>query len=398
MKRMKDLRWGIEILIRAFAVLEIIWIGNLVILKTSLVASTSLLIFTATLLCIPLIQKLQQKWPLVYHVIGMGILVAGIWTVTGFSLFLGCVLVVVAIFGSFPQAPYGRLLLLYPMAYYLAGYLLNAVPIRLMALLLALLMVISHQLMTWLTEMTAAQTLSKAVIGRSNGGLLAISHKQLLLMLGGLAVVGLTFVALLAWLQPFDTFVYTSKEMSPSKETIQSQAPIVDHTPNPSHSLESMIGKSEPNQLLVKFWALLEQILKVLLVLAGLLLFFYIGFQMLHYLRLKRQPEKVEELPETADFVLLDRKASNKTPRFTIFGDYNQQVRQRFKKEIRQQTSVSATPRELATALADNHYTQLLLTLYEKARYDEKAVTKEEWQALKAAKKENCKAKSSNTD
>ena len=63
-------------------------------------------------------------------------------------------------------------------------------------------------------------------------------------------------------------------------------------------------------------------------------------------------------------------------------------MRQRFKKEIRP-SQYSATPRDLMTSLEETPYRKRLLTLYEKARYDEKKVTKEEWQALKTLKKES---------
>ncbi|HIX70542.1 MAG TPA: hypothetical protein IAA27_07445 [Candidatus Enterococcus stercoravium] len=388
MKQMRRLHWVLELLIRALSVLETIWIGQLVVLKTAPSVTTALLLLITALLSLPLIQKLRQKWPLFYHVIAMGILGMAIWAATGFSLFLGCLLLVIALFGSLPSFTASWALFLYPLVCYLAGFLLNAISLRLLALLIVLLLLMNRQLLTWLKEVTDAQTLSKAVSGHGNRGFLTISRKQLLLMLGGLAITGLTFVAILAWLQPFGTFSYSPKEGPLPQVTKQSQAPMPIDSPDPAKMMEKIVGKSEPNQLLVAFWEIFEQILKLLLLLAAILLLLTIGFQMIHYLKAKRPVPETEELPELADFVLLDQKKVNRRPPSLFFGDYNHRVRQRFKKEIRP-SQYSATPRDLMTSLEETPYRKRLLTLYEKARYDEKKVTKEEWQALKTLKKES---------
>ena len=385
MTAIKRVKSGLDMLFRSLLVLELFWIVWLAVMKSPLTLQWSLMIVLGSLLGVPLINRLQRKWPPVYQLFALLLLFSGIWSLSGFSISLAGFLILIGVLGSIPQESYSRLMVFCPLALYTMGYFQNSTQQRLLALLMVVVILVILLLQAYLKETAAALDLSKALDGTSQGSFLLISRQQLRLLVTTVTTLGSLLLGLMAWLQPFGTFVSRQKEVTPLEQTAASNSGQVFQPQPGGFDTDQLAAGHKPNQLLLQVWAFLETGMKLILLIAVVLILLFTLYRMLRYLKMKQPVIQEEDPPAEADFILLDKKKTKRPSPFLPRGDYNQRVRRLFKQEVGKQFHKDATPRQLLALLPlPVDYAHQLARLYEKARYDQQTVSKDEWTQLKA--------------
>lgn len=388
MKGTKRLKYLLDMLFRSLLILELFWSGWLAITTAPLAYRYTLMIAVGSLVSVPLINRLQQKWPPVYQLIALLLLFSGIWALSGFNISLAAFLVLIGAMGSIPLGEYNRLMMLLPAVLYGIGYLQNSLQQRFLAFAMFLTLLLILLLQEYLKEIGAALDLSRAVDGTPQGSFLVVSRRQLKLLAGTITGLGLLLIGIFAWLRPFAAFVYRPKELKPPEQPLTDGSREVFQPQPNGFDPGQLVGEHEPNLMLLQFWALLENIMKLLLIVAVILLLLFTCYQMFRYLKVKRAPVEEDTLPVEADFVLLEKRSGPQRRVLLSPGDYNQRVRRLFKKEVGKHFRKEATPSQLLFTLSlTPSYAKRLAELYEKARYDQEAISKKEWRQLKELRK-----------